>query len=78
MSKATRKPNQGDTVVVVSEDFTYTGVVTDVLSSQFIYEVTHVNNQRSPSSHAHSWKKFCFFTDDWKIKKIPIDHSLQR
>ena len=75
MSKAARKPQIGDTVVVVTKDYTYTGTVTDILDTQFIYSVTHINNTPSPMKRANSWEKFCFFSDPWKIKPMAIDHS---
>ena len=70
----TRQPKQGDTVIVMSEEFTYEGTVVDVLSSQFTYRVHKVNGQPAPSSSHHRWVKFCFFEDDWHIKKLPIDN----
>jgi hypothetical protein len=78
MSKAARKPHVGATVLVTTEDYTYTGIVLEVLDSQFLYKVTHVNNQPSPCSRMHSWEKFCFFTDVWKLKPTAIDHHSSR
>jgi hypothetical protein len=66
MRQAARKPDQGSTITVVTEDYTYRGVVLEVFSSQFLYKVTHINGTPSPMSDRHSWEKFCFFTDNWK------------
>lgn len=79
MARSVIKPNVGDRVVVVeADDLTFKGTVTEVLSSQFMYRVTHVNGAPSPVSPNHNWEKFCFYQDDWSFQSVPIDSQLSR
>jgi hypothetical protein len=65
----------GTTVLVKADGLTYEGTVTELLDSQFIYHITHINNQPSPMARSHKWEKFCFYknTFEWSVKKRTID-----
>ena len=73
MGTVATKPAIGDTVTVTdyADKRVYRGTVIEALDSQFIYHVTHIDNEPNPMRPGNRWEKFCFYKDkhrDWIIK----------